>query len=288
MARPIPDEPPVTRADGIRGSLHRTNEGRRGRATFAWIREERGRGYDSPPPCSTPRRTFLHPCVHSFRDRFADAHLAREGRWLRREVPGGAAREAARRLRPRRLGRAARRPRSRRRRGRVPARRRPRARLHRRLLPARRRRPAGLRRDRGDERAQRRLRDGRGAAARALDHGLPRGAADRDAGRDPRRRGRGRPRGRGDPRRRPHDPRRRAEVRPRRRRHRPPGRNLAEERRPAGRRALPDEAARHGARAPGAARGTRPGGCARRGRGGDAHAQPRRRRRAAARSRRTR
>ena len=40
-----------------------------------------------------------------------------------------------------------------------------------------------------------------------------------------------------DPRRRPHDPRRRAEVRPRRRRHRPPGRDLAEERRPAGRRA---------------------------------------------------
>ena len=50
----------------------------------------------------------------------------------------------------------------------------------------------------------------------------------------------------------------------------------------AGRRALPDEAARHRARAPGAARGTRSGRRARRGRGGDAHAQPRRRRRPAA------
>ena len=63
--------------------------------------------------------------------------------------------------------------------------------------------------------------------------GVPGGAADRDAGRDPGRRGRGRARRRSDPRGRPHDPRRRAEVRARGRRHRPPGRDLAEERRPA-------------------------------------------------------
>ena len=41
-----------------------------------------------------------------------------------------------------------------------------------------------------------------------------------------------------------------------------------------GRRAVPDEAARHGARAPGAAGGARSGRCARRGRRRDAHAQP--------------
>ncbi len=52
-----------------------------------------------------------------------------------------------------------------------------------------------------------------------------------------------------DPRRRPHDPRHRAEVRPRGRRHGPPGRNLDQERRAARRRRLPHEAARHGARA---------------------------------------
>src|SRR5262249_28985080 len=44
---------------------------------------------------------------------------------------------------------------------------------------------------------------------------------------------------------RPHDPRRRAEVRARGRRHGPPAGDLAEERRPPGRRALPDEAARY-------------------------------------------
>ena len=49
------------------------------------------------------------------------------------------------------------------------------------FFPPRRRRPSGVRRDRRDERAQRRLRDGRYAAARALGRGVPRGAADRDA-----------------------------------------------------------------------------------------------------------
>ena len=79
-----------------------------------------------------------------------------------------------------------------------------------------------------------------------------------------------------DPRRRAHDPRRRAEVRPCRRRHRAPRRDLAEERRPPGRRAVPDQAARHGARAPGAAGRDGSGRRARRRRRGDAHAQPRR------------
>ncbi len=79
-----------------------------------------------------------------------------------------------------------------RRRGRLQARRRARARLHGRLLPARRRRSARLRRHRRGERAQRRLRDGRGAAARALDRGLSRGVAHERARRDPRRGGRAR------------------------------------------------------------------------------------------------
>ena len=68
-----------------------------------------------------------------------------------------------------------------RRRGGLPARRRARARLHARLLPAARRRSGALRRDRGDERAQRRLRDGRRAAARALGRGLSGEPAERDA-----------------------------------------------------------------------------------------------------------
>ena len=149
-----------------------------------------GRGYDSPPPLFCLVGTVTPPLgrIDSFRGRVADAHLAREGRRLRRQVPGGAAREAPRGLRPGRRRRPARRARPCRRRRRLPARRRARARLHGRLLPAGRRRPARVRRDRGDERAQRRLRDGRRAAARALDRGVPRGAADRDAGRDPRRR----------------------------------------------------------------------------------------------------
>ncbi len=80
--------------------------------------------------------------------------------------------------------------------------------------------------------------------------------------------------GRRDSRGRPHDPRRRAEVRARRRRHRSPRRDLAEERREAGRRALPDKAARHRARPAGAARRPRSRGRARCRRRGDAHPQP--------------
>ena len=138
---------------------------------------------------------------------------------------------------------------ARRRRRRLQARRRARARLHARLLPAARRRPGDVRPDRGDERAERRLRDGRHAAARALDRRVPGGAADRGARRRLRGGGRAGARGGRDPRRRAHDPRRRAEVRARRRRHGASRRHLAEERRAPGRRALPDEAARHRARA---------------------------------------
>ena len=49
------------------------------------------------------------------------------------------------------------------------------------FFPPARRRPRRLRRDRRDERAERRLRDGRHAAPRALDRGVPGGAADGDA-----------------------------------------------------------------------------------------------------------
>ena len=139
-----------------------------------------------------------------------------------------------------------------------------RARVHRRLLPGRRRRPARVRPDRGDERAQRRVRDGREAAARALGDRVSRGAARRDAPRGAGGRGGGDAGGGGDPCGGPHDPRRGAEVRPRRRRHGPPGRCLAEERCAARRRRLADEVARHRARAPGGARRTCAGRRARR------------------------
>ena len=80
---------------------------------------------------------------------------------MRGEVLRGAARGAPGRDSSGEAGRPPRRARSGRRRRRLPARRRARARLHRRLLSAARQRPGALRPDRGDERAQRRLRDGR-------------------------------------------------------------------------------------------------------------------------------
>ena len=168
-----------------------------------------------------------------------------ELRRLRGEVLGGEAGRAAARLRSGRGGEPARRSCACGRRRRVQARRRAGDHLHARLLPAGRRRPRRLRSDRCDERAQRRLRDGRHAAARALDRRVPRGASDRDARRDLRRGRRAGARGRRTARGRAHDPRRRAEVRARGRRHGAPRRNLAEERRATGRLALPDEAARN-------------------------------------------
>ena len=196
-------------------------------------------------------------------------YVARDERWLRRQVLRRAPRGAAARVRARRGREPARRPLARRRRRRLQARRRARARLHARLLPAARRRSRSLRADRRDERAQRRLRDGRLAAPRALDRGLPGEPAERDARRDLRRSRRAGACGRRDPRRRPHAARRRAEVRARRRRHRAPGRVLAEERRATGRCALPDEAARDRDAPPRCARragGTRKGSRRRRGR----------------------
>ena len=74
----------------------------------------------------------------------------------------------------------ARRARARRRRRRLPAGRRARADLHARLLPADRRRPGRLRGDRGDERAQRRLRDGRHAVcSRSRSRRFPRSCRSR-------------------------------------------------------------------------------------------------------------
>ena len=229
IARPIPDEPPVTSALGTRRSSHRRKAARVRRPPRC-TREGEGVVLSSATVYAVAARVLP---VHSQGDA-ADADEPREGRRVRREV-----------LRPR-GSRSCSAGSSRRTRHDLLVGLDPAddaavyrlddehgARLHRRLLPAGRRRPADVRRDRGDERAQRRVRDGRAAAARALGHRLPGGAADRDARRDPRRRGRGVARGRRDPRRRPHDPRRRAEVRARRRRHRPPGRDLAEERRAA-------------------------------------------------------
>ncbi len=266
IASPMPEEPPVINADGTRFDYLRNAQG------LDSTHREPGPRY---PGSSSPLSATAAPRPPSrisragkdatrILGRVDEPHLPRAERRLRREVPGGAARGAAARLRAGRGREPARRARALRRRRRLQARRRARARLHARLLPAARRRPGALRPDRGDERAQRRLRDGRLAAARALDRRLPGEPAERDARRDLRRRRRAGARGRRDPRRRPHAPRRRAEVRARGRRHRAPGRLLGEERRPAGRRALPDEAARHGdapARRP---RGTAARGGARR------------------------
>ena len=69
-----------------------------------------------------------------------------------------------------------------RRRRRLPDQRRARDHRHARLLPAARRRRPDVRRDRGRERAERRVRDGWPRPVRALDRGVPRGAAAGHAG----------------------------------------------------------------------------------------------------------
>ena len=156
------------------------------------------------------------------------ADRPRDRRWMRGEVLARAARGTAARLRAGRGGRSARRARPGRRRGRLPPRRRARARVHHRLLSADRRRPLGLRCDRSDERAERRVRDGRPAAARAVGCRIARGAARRDGARDLRRCRAPGAGGRRGARGWPHDQGRRAEVRARRGRHGPPGRCLAQ------------------------------------------------------------
>ncbi len=90
----------------------------------------------------------------------------------------------------------------------------------------------------------RRLRDGRASAVRPVDRRLPGGSpARRDDGHPRRRLDQG-PRGRRHPRRRPHDQRRRAEVRARGHRRRPPRPDPSQGRRPTGRSPLPHEAPR--------------------------------------------
>ena len=111
----------------------------------------------------------------------ADAHQPRPRRRVRGQVPGRAARGAARRSRAGRLRGPAGGARPGRRCRRVPARRRARARVHRRLLPTGRRRPPRLRCDRRHERAQRRLRHGRDPVAGPVGDRLPGGAPDRGA-----------------------------------------------------------------------------------------------------------
>ena len=186
---------------------------------------ERRRGWISPAAMFVPpARSPSVQCPRGDRR----AHDARPRRWLCGQVLGGAPRDAPRRARSGRCRGSARRARSRRRRCRLPTGRRARDRLHRRLLSSARRRPANVRCDRGDERAERRLRDGRRAAPRALGDRVSRGASGRGSRRGAGGRRGASPRGGRDPRGRPHDPRRRAEVRACRRRPRASGADLAE------------------------------------------------------------
>ena len=166
-------------------------------------------------------------------------------RRLRGEARGRPAQRGAQRARggggP---GRAHRRPRTARRRGRLPGQRRARDHRHARLLPAARRRRPDVRRDRRGQCPLGRVRDGRPGAVRAVDRGVPRGPATGHAGGDLRRRvGQGARSGR-HARRRPHDPRPRAEVRPRGDRRGAPRPPPAQGRCPTRRPVAADEAAR--------------------------------------------
>ena len=133
----------------------------------------REKGWISPRAALLRRMSFR--TVSPWRRSWLRRSRAPEG--ARREVLGGATRDAARGARSGRCGGPARRARSRRRRGGVPARRRACDRVHGRLLPATRRRSADLRCHCRDERAQRRLRDGRRSAAGALGYRVSRGAS---------------------------------------------------------------------------------------------------------------
>ena len=181
IASPIPDDPPVTSADFTRASLwigaaHGHEKcGRRGGGGRVSGGEEKGMELSAEGASAPPGRFPSAYSVSAWR-RSRLTSLARAG--------GCAAKYSAARLEKllarARSGRGrgpARRARPRRRRRGLPARRRARARLHGRLLPAARRRPAHVRRHRRDERAERRLRDGRRAAARALDRRVPGGAS---------------------------------------------------------------------------------------------------------------
>ena len=182
----------------------------------------------------------------------------------------------------------ARRSRAVRRRRRLPARRRARARLHARLLPAARRRPGALRR--GSRRRTRSTTSSRWAGRRCSRSRSRRSRracrtrrsppSSRAADEQVRAAG-------GDPRRRPHAPRRGAEVRARRRRHGASGRLLVEARRAAGDALFLTKPLGTGLLLHARSRGTAARGGARAGAPLDDDAQPRGGGRCCARSRRT-
>ena len=175
IASPIPDEPPVTRAA----------------ASADYLRRAGGR-VGALRQCSSPEATRSAAAMSAQR---RQADRPREARRLRGEVLGGAARGAAAGFVPAEaenllVGLAPRttRPSTG---STTSGRSSSRSTSSRRSSTTRRLRP-----DRRDERAERRLRDGRRAAARALGRRVPRGAAERDDRGDPRRRrraGRARP-----------------------------------------------------------------------------------------------
>src|SRR5688572_17454574 len=95
-ARPMPAEPPVTRADFTRASVK--GRGRQGGMAAARSYGGREEGGDSP-------RVFFHvhasaPSTYISRHGDSSTHVARARRRLRREVLGCAARDVARRARP--------------------------------------------------------------------------------------------------------------------------------------------------------------------------------------------
>ena len=178
-----------------------------------------GRAHAGACPSSSSSRTAGWPqgrWYAPFRGDYRAAGRPRSRWGVRGEVLGGPAARASRRLRPDGLREPPRRPRPCRRRRGLSALRRAGDRLHHRLLSLDGGRPRALRRGRGHERAERRLRHGREAAPCALGGRVSRGASTRVRARDVRRgggQGRG---GGGGACRGSHDPRRGGEVRARR------------------------------------------------------------------------
>src|SRR6266480_182509 len=126
IARPIPDEPPVTRAA-------RSIYGLFIRRRYCRETEQSSEGAERCSPLPKKAAASAAVFVPLSRDR---AHWAHRRRWLRCEVLGCPARRAAEGLRAGGGGESARRPFAGRRRGRLQARRRARPRVHGRLLSA--------------------------------------------------------------------------------------------------------------------------------------------------------